>query len=373
MKKNTHHTISPWRLILLFACCVAWNAPTPAYADPTTEAFDAALSPYFKPDKPGATIIVTRNGNTIFRKAYGMADLERNISLQPDMVFRLGSLTKQFTAVAVMMLADEGKLAVTDEITRFLPEYPTHGKKITIENLLTHTSGIKNYTEMAKFADNRSADMTHQQMIDLFKDEPLEFEPGDRFSYSNSGYFLLGAIIEQVSKMSYSSFTARYIFEPLGMTRTAYEGYERTDAKRVEGYSGKNRVLPISMTRPYAAGALISTVDDLAIWDAAISSKKLLRPESWEQVFTAHKLKSGAATNYGYGWFIDRFKGYETASHGGDIDGFSAYAMRLPTDNLYIAILTNSDGRSTNTFASLFRNARPEVLVQKLTAIAIGH
>lgn len=300
-----------------------------------------------------------------------MADLDRNISLQPDMIFRLGSLTKQFTAVAIMMLADDGKLAVTDNINKFLPEYPTHGKKITVENLLTHTSGIRNYTEIPKFMERRSEDMTSQQMIDLFKEEPLGFEPGDRFSYCNSGYFLLGAIIEQVSKMSYSTYVAKYIFEPLEMTHTAYEGYERTDAKRVEGYSNKNRVRPISMTQPYAAGALVSSVEDLAIWDGAISSKKLLKPESWQQVFTTYKLNNGTAANYGYGWFVGKFRGHEAAGHGGNIDGFSDYAMRLPADNLYVAILTNNDSRTTSIFSSLFNNGSPEAIAQKLAAIAI--
>lgn len=374
MKKAASCAIFKWQIIFHFVCCVVLSAAViapGARASSVSEALDEAISPYFKHDEPGAAIIVTKDGNIIFRKAFGLADLEHNIELQPDMTFRIGSLTKQFTAVAIMILAEDGKLAVTDDIHKFLPDYPTHGARITVENLLTHTSGIRNYTAMPGFAKDRDRDLTVQQMIDLFKNEPLEFEPGTRFSYSNSGYFLLGAIIEQVSKKPYFSFIAERIFEPLGMTRTAYEGYERSNAKQAEGYSGRNRVPAISMTRPYAAGALVSCVDDLAVWNAGFSSGKLLKPESWKQIFTSYKLKDGTDANYGYGWGIGKFKNRDAVFHSGGIDGFSSYAMWLPAENVYVALLKNSDGSGGSVFRSLFKGDNLESLARKAVTIAI--
>ena len=162
-------------------------------------------------------MIVTQDGKPILRKAYGLANLETKAEMTAEMVLRLGSITKQYTAVGIMILVDQGKLTIYDEITKYLPDYPTQGKKITIENLLTHTSGIKGYTSMPAFRSIMHTDMTVAAMIDFFKNEPFEIEPGTRYTYSNSGYFLLGAIIEKISGKSYADFVAQQIFEPLGM------------------------------------------------------------------------------------------------------------------------------------------------------------
>lgn len=162
-------------------------------------------------------MIVTQDGKPILRKAYGLANLETKAEMTAEMVLRLGSITKQYTAVGIMILVDQGKLTINDEITKHLPDYPTQGKKITIENLLTHTSGIKGYTSMPAFRSIMHTDMTVAAMIDFFKNEPFEFEPGTRYTYRNSGYFLLGAIIEKISGKSYADFVAQQIFEPLGM------------------------------------------------------------------------------------------------------------------------------------------------------------
>ena len=324
----------------------------------------------------GATIIVTKAGKTLFRKAYGLADVERRIALKPESVMRLGSLTKQFTAVAIMRLVDESGLAVSDDITKFLPDYPTHGQRITLEHLLHHTSGIKNYTDMPTFKNLIDRKMTVQQMIDFFKHEPLDFKPGSQFSYSNSGYFLLGATIEHVSGMTYASFMAKHLFEPLGMTDTAYEGYERSGAKRVEGYSGKKKAAFMSMTQPYAAGALVSTVEDLAIWDAAISAGELLTSNSWQQVFTPHNLKRRPWNPpYGYGWIVTQFKGNKTFEHGGGIFGFATYPIRIPQDKVYVAVLMNNDGGDLSWFNllySLLNKKNPKSLAEKAAAIAIN-
>lgn len=317
-----------------------------AEAPPLADQIDAALAPLFKADAPGATVIVTRDGKPVFRKAYGQADIGKKAPMQPDMQLRLGSITKQFTAVAILMLAEQGKLSLQDDITRFLPDYPTKGQRITIEQLLQHKAGIRNYTSMASFWLTMGTDKSVAQMIDVFKDEPLDFTPGERWAYSNSGYFLLGAVIEKVSGQRYADFIAQHIFEPLGMRDTAYEGHERSEKRRITGYreaffGGYKPDADISMSLPFSAGALVSTVDDLARWDDAITSGKLLKAESWQQAFTPCTLPKQAPCTYGYGWTVGKLRGHKMISHGGDIPGFNGQAVRLPDDKVFVAVLGN--------------------------------
>lgn len=329
---------------------------------------DSAITPLFKPNEPGATIIVTRGGRPLFRKAYGMADVANGRPMTPDTVMRLASITKQFTATGILLLADEGKLFLSDDITRFLPDYPTGGKHITIEHLLTHTSGLANYTSKPGFESNLAADQTVGQMIDGFKHDALQSEPGTRYAYSNSGYVLLGAIIEKVSGLSYAQFVEQRIFVPLGMNNSAYAGHERGTAPLAQGYTrasgaGFEPGKAISMTLPYAAGALVSTVDDLARWDAAVSSGKLLKPASQQKALTAHVLADGSSAPYGYGWSVGTLRGMPMQSHGGGIYGFSTYAVRLPQQQLYVAVLTNADSGL----------ASAEMVALKAAAIAAGN
>lgn len=355
-------------LVLLHApASSAETAPAAAVADQALAArIDAAIAPYFKPDAPGAAVIVTRDGQTVFRKAYGMADVARHVPMTPEMSLRVGSITKQFTSTAIMMLADEGKLSVADDITNYLPGYPTHGKKITIEHLLTHTSGIASYTGKREFHTNMTRDMSVAQMIDFFKNDPLDFEPGSQWKYNNSGYFLLGAIIEKVSGMPYAKFVEQRIFVPLGMEHTAYEGYDRAPVLRAAGHTGAaghyTPSAPLSMTQPYAAGALVSTIDDLARWDQAVWSGKLLKAPSWQQAFRPATLVGGAPTAYGYGWMLEKLRGEPTVGHGGSINGYRAYAFHVPAQNVYVAVLTNADSGVVPA----------EVVANKAAAIAIG-
>lgn len=328
--------------LLLPLASASWAAASPAAAAPEIERF---LAPYFTSDAPGATVIVTHDGKPIFRKAYGLANVEDKTPMQPDMVLRIGSITKQFTAVAIMLLADQGKLRLDDDITKHLPAYPKPKKKITIDHLLTHTSGIPSYTAFPDFLDNQAKDYTVNEMIDRFKDKPLEFSPGTKMRYSNSGYYLLGAIIERHSGISYADFIAKNIFEPLGMKDTALEGSERSGKKLIPGYVGRDKIdraKPLSATQPYAAGSIVSTVDDLAIWDAAIAEGKLLKPESWKKLFTPINTPTGNASKIARGWFTTDVRGRDARWHSGGIDGFLSNGIRLPGEKLYVAILANT-------------------------------
>ncbi|WP_137172642.1 serine hydrolase [Massilia sp. HP4] len=356
--------------VILLSNPVLAQAQQPATKAAATQSLagklDAIFKPQYKADDPGATVIVVKDGKTVLRKAYGAADITAKTPLTPGTVLRLGSITKQFTAVAILMLADEGKLALNDPVTRFFPDYPTGGKVITIEHLLTHTSGIASYTSKPNYVAGMAKDLSVAQMIDGFKNDPLEFEPGTKFNYNNSGYFLLGAIIEQVSGLTYAKFLEQRIFTPLGMKDTAYEGAERSNAPRAAGYSAQEKgyglAQPLSMSQPYAAGALVSTVDDLAKWDAAIASGKLLKPASWKLAFTPYKLNPEESTDYGYGWAVGKLQGTPVVHHGGGINGFRTYALRLPEQKVFVAVLSNSDSG----------NVHPEVLAKKAAALAMG-
>jgi CubicO group peptidase (beta-lactamase class C family) len=314
--------------------------------DALAKRIDAVMAEIYKPGEPGAAIIIRKDGKTIFRKGYGMADMELGVPVEPDMVFRLGSITKQFTAVSILILAEQGKLSLQDEITKFLPDFPTQGRTITIEHLLTHTSGLKSYTNLSEWLPLWRKDMTVREIINLTKDKPMEFAPGERWNYNNTGYVLLGAVIEKVSGLTYEDYVNKNIFGPLGMKHSYYGNTERIIPRRIPGYQMGNdgfvNAPYLSMTQPYAAGSLLSSVDDLAIWNDAVFSGKLLKKEWLDKAFTPCPLKNGGSTGYGYGWFIANYQGHRFIEHGGGINGFSTYEMTLPEDHIFLAILTNS-------------------------------
>jgi len=330
------------------ACpAVAATPVVPAMPDDATLAarIDALLSPIFPADQPGAAVLVARDGRSVYRRGFGLGDLERKTTIAPEMVFRIGSVTKQFTAALVMRLVEQGRLGLQDDLTKYLPDYPTGGQGITIEHLLTHTSGIASYTDQPAWAARMAEDMTQAQIIDLFKNVPRGFDPGTKWAYSNSGYFLLGVIIEKVTGKSYAQGLADEILTPLGMQHSGcgrstpsfpgeVSGYERRDDKVVPAE-------PLSMTSPFAAGVIVSSVDDLLRWDDGLNTGRVLQPASLERIFTPYVLKDGQATGYGYGWGLTQYEGHRIQEHAGGINGFFAHVMRLPDDHLYVALLFN--------------------------------
>ncbi|MFD2787536.1 serine hydrolase [Hymenobacter rubripertinctus] len=324
---------------------------------------DAVFREFFPADQPGGAVLVVRNGKTILRKGYGLADVAKKTPTSPDNIYKIGSITKQFTATAILLLEEEGKLKVTDAVDKYLPGYPK-GDKITIEQLLTHTSGIKNYTAIGAWHQGMHAPMTLAKMMDVFKDEPMDFEPGTGHGYSNSGYVLLGAIIEKASGMKYGDFIEKRVFAKAGL-RNSFYGRDNVALKNaVTGYriDGKNYVpaLPISMTQPYAAGALLSSVDDLYKWSQAVLSGKVLSQKSRDKAFANHRLASGAPVNYGYGWVPDSLMGMKTIGHGGGINGFRSMAIMAPDKNTFVVVLTNNE------------TLTPEFEATKALALATG-
>lgn len=328
---------------------------------------DQMLTALYPTDQPGVAVIVTQNDETLFRKGYGMANLELGVKMEPHMVFRLGSITKQFTAVAILMLLEQGLLDLQDDLARFLPDYPTGGRKITVEHLLTHTSGIKSYTSMPEWLALWRKDMTLTELVDLFKDQPHEFEPGEKFNYNNSGYILLGAIIEKASGVSYADFIEQRIFKPLGMTNSLYDLTSKVVPGRVSGYFSANdgfvNAQYLSMTQPYAAGSLASSVDDLVLWEAGLTRNKLIRAETLELAYRPYTLRNGECTDYGYGWSIYEYEGMRFISHSGGINGFTTGGVRIPSEGIYVAVLCNLENPKND----------PQTLAYKLAALASGH
>lgn len=300
---------------------------------------------HFKPDQPGASVIVVRDGQTLLRAGFGMANLELGVPIQPEMVFRLASVTKQFTAVAILMLEGRGLLSLQDPIERYIADYPTHGHTITIEHLLTHTSGIKSFTSMPEFRADEKADKSVADQIAFFKEQPMEFAPGERWQYNNSGYVLLGAIIENVSGLSYEDFLKQNVFDRLGMTHTYYDLHAKLIPGRVSGYTngpnGIENAPYISMTRPYAAGSLASNVDDLAKWCDALYGDVLLPQSALERAWTPYKLANGFHNYYGYGWGIGAYEGNRWIEHGGGIDGFATHFICFPELRIFVGVLMN--------------------------------
>ncbi len=311
---------------------------------------DSIMNVNYVPDEPGATIAITRQGETIYKEAFGMADLEQNIPMTTDMIFRLGSITKQFTAVSILLLEEQGKLNVTDDINKYIPDYPTHGNIITIENLLTHTSGIPSFTGFKNSFEIEQMNLTTSEILALFKDKPLDFEPGSRFSYSNSGYNVLGAIIERISGVSYETFVEHNIFQKSGMKNSFYEHPEEVIQNKILGYDkamfGYKNAPFITMDAPFSAGGLRSSVEDMSLWNKSLQDEKLITKHSLEKAFTPFKLSSKESSNYGYGWFLKIISGYSAYSHGGGIIGFRTSGIYFPKKDLYIIILSNNTSKN---------------------------
>ena len=321
---------------------------------------DTYLKEQFKSDQTGCSVLISKKREVIYKKGFGLADLEMNVPNQPNTVFRLGSITKQFTAIAILQLVEKGELSLQDSIQKFIPDFPSKDDKITIEHLLTHTSGIKEYLSLDHpdpFVLRR--DFLPKEIIDFFKNEPLDFIPGSKRSYSNSGYIILGVIIELVSGMNYEQYVEENLFEPSGMNNSYYDKYEAIIPNRAKGYEFQESKFMnsefLSMTIAYAAGGLLSTVEDMYKWHQSLYSNKLVDNELLQKAFTSFKLNDGTETNYGYGWFIDNTINNKNIGHSGRISGFNSSEKYFVDDDLFVVVLCNleDNGKSPTSIQAL--------------------
>ena len=338
-------TPSPFPILAVLLIAPLCLAATP---DQVAE-IDRLFAEAYPASGPGAAVLVVQDGKTLLRKGYGMAELELGVPIAPDMVFRVGSVTKEFTAACVLQLAEAGRLSLDDPVEKYLPDFPSGGRSVTIEQLLTHTSGIRSYTDMPGwFGASMREDRSPREVEALFDGEPFDFEPGTGWHYDNSGYVLLGEILEKVTGKSYADLVTETIFRPLGMNDTHYGSDAPIVPKRVAGYLkspiGVVNAPFLSMTQPYAAGALVSTVDDLARWHAALDAGKILSSESRRRMWTPKHLPDGMDTRYGLGWIVWSLDGHPVVEHGGGINGFQTANLRLPDEHIYVAVLSNCGG-----------------------------
>lgn len=330
------------RLKAICPCIAAGFSLWAAHADQTDDFIRGEMESH---RVPGVALMVIRDGQPVKTAAYGYANLELKVPATPETVFEIGSLTKQFTAAGILLLAQQGKLSIEDKLVKHLPEIPSAWTNVTLRHLLTHTSGIKSYTGLDGFELTKH--QTRAQFIQKLAAQPMDFSPGDKYNYCNSGYSLLGYVIEVVSGMSYWEFLSERIFRPLGMNATTDRNPRQIISNRASGYEQTTDHVHINrdydLTDVFAAGAIVSTVGDLAKWNAALDTDKLLTPASKEMWWTPGKLNDGKVLDYGFGWRIGTQDGHRTIRHSGSTSGFSATLQRYPEYKFAVILLTNTD------------------------------
>jgi CubicO group peptidase (beta-lactamase class C family) len=343
---------------------------TPAQAIPADfkAKADAFLASAYPADGPGASIVVSDHGKIVYAATRGLADIEKKTPITPETVFRIGSITKQFSAAVLLQLVAEGRVALDDPLSKFFPDYPG-AAGITVRHLLTHTSGIASYTALPGFMAseaNTNRAYTTEQLMALVRDVPAEAKPGAEHSYNNSGYILVGALIEKITGKPWHVAVEERIAAPLGLSTIRYGVGEATVPRMATGYSEDDgKIAPsrkIHMSVPGAAGALLGTPSDLARWANALHHGKVVPASLYAQMISATKMPDGSFVPYGFGMQVKSLRGSPAIGHGGGIFGFSTNSVYLPEQDLFVAVYTNSDSPKTS----------PGFAMQKLAALAIG-
>lgn len=340
---------------------------------------EAYVASWARDGQFAGVVLVAKDGQPLLRKGYGLANREWGIPNAPDTRFRLGSITKQFTAAAILQLVERGKLSLEDPVSKHYPDAPAAWEKITIHHLLNHTSGIPSYTALPDFFQKQSMIARKPaEIVKLTQDQPLEFEPGSQFKYNNTGYVLLGHLIERIGGVSYDEYLRKNVLAPLGLADTGYDWNTAVIARRASGYNPDGKLAPyLDMSLPHAAGSLYSTVDDLSRWFDALEAGKVVSKANYAKMSTAY------LGGYGYGLKMQKIEGHEVVGHGGGINGFNTSLLRAPADGLTVVVLANQAGPAADMVASelaalfLGKDVKPRPVftevklpVEKLDAVA---
>lgn len=313
--------------------------------------FDTILNTELKPNEPGGAILIAKKGEIIYKKAFGMADMELDVQVKDSMIFYIGSNTKQFTAVAILQLHERGLIALTDTLGNFFAHCPHPVSGITIAQLLSHTSGLSSNTETAEYRALDKEKITPQQLAEYYVHQSMDFSAGSKWNYNNANFYILGYLIEKLSGLPYDAYLQEHIFKPAGMKNT-YVGKEEAIIKnRAHGYT--NFRLGIFNATPspsdyklmYSSGAIQSTVDDMFLWNRALIGGKLLKKETLAKAYSPQKLSDGSLTNYGFGWHLQELRKSPTIRHGGLVKGFAAETLYLPQEDVYVVMLLNQESR----------------------------
>jgi CubicO group peptidase (beta-lactamase class C family) len=344
--------------VLLAAVLVALlGFQSPGAAQDKAAKIDEFVGLYHRTQDFDGTVLVSEKGRIIFKKGFGLANREWDLPLTPEAKFRLGSITKQFTSMLIMQLVEQKKIDLQGKLSSYLPYYRKDvGEKVTVHHLLTHTSGIPSYTrDFERVREAYRDPYPVDEFVKKYCSDDLEFEPGSQYRYNNSGYFILGAIIEAVTGKPYAEVLQGKILDPVGMKNTGYDRPVPIIKNRASGYTvtfdGYENAEYLNMSLPYAAGALYSTVEDLYLWDQALYTDKLLSRDMKEIMFAPH-VAAGGGAHYAYGWVVSKrtFPGtkeeVKIIAHGGGINGFSTFIERLPEDRSLVVILSNTPGAS---------------------------
>jgi CubicO group peptidase (beta-lactamase class C family) len=334
---------------------------------------DALMAEWSKGETPGAAVLVVQDGRVLLKKGYGLANVETKEPIRPDTVFDLASVSKQFTAMAVLMLAERGKLSLDDPLSKFFPAFPAYAQKITVRHILNHTSGLPDYmvimTATGKIDKNWKAggfEPTSADTVKLLAEQKeLRFAPGEKWEYSNSGYVVLGQIVVKASGKSLAQFLKENIFQPLGMNNTLVSDETRPKIKNRAisyGPDGGKFVnadyTPLNLI--YGDGNVNTTIEDMYLWDQALYTEKLVKAATLKQAFTPGKLASGKETGYGFGWAVGKYGGLEMIGHAGGWAGFRTDIKRFPQERFTVVVLSN------------LGNFRPTKISEKIAAIYLG-
>ncbi|SDG58566.1 serine hydrolase [Chitinophaga filiformis] len=341
--------------------------------DTTIAKLDTLLSTYNRLYKFNGTALIAQHGRILLHKGYGIRNIAEGTRDDTGTIFQLGSVTKQFTAVVILKLEEEKKLSVQDKVSKYFPDFPK-GDSITIQHLLTHTSGIYNYTNDRTFMESEVfKPASREKLMALFKDKPLDFSPGTKWNYSNSGYCLLGYIAEKAGNKPYEQLVREYIFNPLHMNNSGFDFKRLNNKEKSTGYffinQDSSKVAPgVDSSVSFSAGAMYSTTSDLYKWHQAAQQHKILSKADWERAYTPVK------NNYGYGMIIDSIAGKRRINHGGGIHGFITTLIRIPEDDVCIILLDNASdntiGRIGESIQSILYN-KPYTLPKVRNAISV--
>ena len=312
---------------------------------------DSLLLSYAKINRFNGTVLVYKKGKVILEKGYGYQDIKNKIPNTANTIFQVGSITKQFTATVVLKLAEENKLTLQDKLTKYFPDYP-RGNEITIEHLVSHTSGIYEYFRNPLYHQSKAEKpLTKEDRMDFFKDKPMDFNPGTSFSYCNSGYELLGLIIEIITRKPYEQVVKEMILKPLKMINSGFDFIGLKSSLKAKPYSlfskDKNtESIPWDSTATYAAGSLYSNAKDMYLWHQGLLKNKIIKKSSLEKAYTP------VLSGYGYAWWIDSLYTKRIVSHGGNVEGFTSHFIRVPEDDVCIVLLNNTYNHEIETIGN---------------------
>jgi len=336
--------------ILLAGACLAQNTSSQTPPQNIDSRMDQMVQSYVANKQFMGSVLVARGDRVLFSKGYGSANLEWGLPDTPATKFRLGSVTKQFTAASILLLEERGKLKVEDPVKKYLPDAPPAWDKMTIFHVLTHTAGLPNFTSFPDYPSTMALPTTTEKLVARFRDKPLDFEPGEKWNYSNSGYVLLGYLIEKISGESYETFVQKNIFTLLGMKDSGYDSNSTVIARRAAGYtSGPNGIVNagfVHMSIPHAAGALYSTTEDLLKWEQGLFGGKVISAASLKKMTTPFK------NDYAFGLQVHTVGGHKVIDHAGGIEGFNTMLAYYPDDKLTVVALANLNGAAPNEIAA---------------------